>query len=298
LVPLDPNQIINQEKHMTQPLRYFVLVFTLVAAASVVAAQDKSDKKMEKKSGSSLQCRDANEYDHSYGHCEIKEQPVPAGGLITVDGRQNGGISIKGWERNDLLVRAKIETRGPTQAEADSLAQQVRIETVGLNIHAEGPESRDKYQWYVSYEIFVPRRSDLSLTANNGGIAINEVAGKINFKTMNGGVSLRAVGGAVEGSTMNGGLMVELAGASWQGEMLNVTTTNGGVTLRVPENYSAHIETRTVNGNVASEFPLNVPMTERGRLPKAITVDVGSGGPTIRAVTTNGGVHLGRLSAM
>jgi DUF4097 and DUF4098 domain-containing protein YvlB len=283
---------------MTQPLRYFMLVFALVAGTFAVAAQDKSDKKIEKKSGSSLQCRDSNDYDRSYGHCEIKEQPVPAGGLITVDGRQNGGISIKGWERNELLVRAKIETRAPTQAEADSLAQQVRIETAGLNIHAEGPESRDKYQWYVSYEIFVPRRSDLSLTANNGGISVNDVAGKINFKTMNGGVSLRGVGGAVEGSTMNGGVSVELAGASWQGEMLNVSTTNGGVNLTMPENYSAHIETRTVNGNVASEFPLNVPLTDRGRLPKEISVDLGSGGPTIRAVTTNGGVHLGRAGAM
>jgi len=283
---------------MTQPFRYFLLVLALIGCAVSIAAQDKSDKKTEKKTDGSLQCRDSGDYGRSFSHCEIKEQPVPAGGVITVDGKQNGGVSIKGWERNDILVRAKIETRAPTQAEADSLAQQVRVETAGLNIHAEGPASGDDYQWYVSYEIFVPRRSDLSLTAHNGGISVNDVAGKINFKTMNGGVSLRRVGGAVEGSTTNGGVSVELAGASWQGEMLNVTTTNGGVNLSMPENYSAHIETRTVNGNVASDFPLNVPMTDRGRLPKEITVDLGSGGPTIRAVTTNGGVHLGRPSAM
>src|SRR5207245_11456966 len=83
---------------------------------------------------------------------------------------------------------------------------------------------------------------------------------------------------------------------SWEGEMLNVTTTNGGVNLVMPDNYSAHIETSTVNGNVNSEFPLNVPMTERGRLPKEISVDLGSGGPTIRATTTNGGVHVSRAS--
>jgi DUF4097 and DUF4098 domain-containing protein YvlB len=277
-----------------KPLGYLLLALAFAGGAVSAAAQDKSDKKMEKKSGSALQCRDSGDYGRSFSHCEIKEQPVPAGGLITVDGRENGGVSIRGWERNDLLVRAKIETRAPTQAEADSLAQQVRIETVGLNIHAEGPESRDNYQ----YEIFVPRQSDLALKASNGGISISEVAGRINFKTMNGGVSLRRVGGAVNGSTTNGGLSIELTGASWQGEMLNVTTTNGGVNLVMPDNYSAHIETSTVNGNVASDFPLNVPMTERGRLPKEISVDLGSGGPTIRAKTTNGGVHLGRGGAM
>jgi hypothetical protein len=188
-------------------LRFFLLALTVASCAISIAAQDKSNKK----SGSSMQCRDSDYSSRDFGHCEIKEQPVPAGGVISVDGRQNGGIAIKGWDRNDLLVRAKIETRAPTQAEADALAQQVRIETAALNIHAEGPESRDDYQWYVSFEVFVPRRSDLSLQAHNGGISISDVTGKIHFQTLNGGVSLKRVGGAVTGSTTNGGLHVELA---------------------------------------------------------------------------------------
>ena len=276
---------------MTIPLRYALLALALTALAAGATQAQKNNK-------ASMQCGDNNGGDRLIGHCEIKEQTLPGGGAITVDGKQNGGISIKGWDRNEVLVRAKVETRAPTQSEADALAQQVRIDTAGMNILAEGPQSRDDYQWYVSFEVFVPRRSDLSLTAHNGGISISDVGGKINFETMNGGVSLRRVSGAVTGSTTNGGVHVELAGARWEGEMLSVTTTNGGVNLLLPENYSAHIETSTVNGNVASEFPLNVQMTERGRLPKQISVDVGSGGPTIRATTTNGGVHLSKASAM
>ena len=283
---------------MTKLLRYFALVLAIFAGASALAAQDKSKEKFDKKMDESLQCRDSRNDDRLFSHCEVKEQTLPAGGAITVDGRQNGGISIKGWERNEILVRAKIESRAPTQAEADALAQQVRIETAALNIRAEGPESRDDYQWYVSYEIFVPRRSDLSLQAHNGGISIAEVSGRIEFKTTNGGVNLRRVGGAVTGHTTNGGLRVELAGTRWEGEMLNVTTTNGGVNIAMPDNYSAHLETATTNGNVSSDFTLNVPLNERGRMPKEISVDVGSGGPTIRAVTTNGGVRVTRISTM
>ena len=74
--------------------------------------------------------------------------------------------------------------------------------------------------------------------------------------------------------------------------------TNGGVNLVMPDNYSAHLETGTTNGNVKSDFPLNVPLNERGRMPKEISVDIGSGGATIRAVTTNGGVNLSRASSM
>ena len=75
---------------MTRPLRYFLLVLAFVGCTVAVAAQDKSDKKMEKKSGG-MQCGDSGDFRRSFSHCEIKEQPVPAGGLITVDGKQNGG---------------------------------------------------------------------------------------------------------------------------------------------------------------------------------------------------------------
>ena len=281
---------------MTKSLRYFALMLAVFAGAIAVVAQDKSKEKFNKKMESSLQCRDSRDGDRLYSHCEIKEQTLPVGGQITVDGKQNGGISVKGWDRNEVLVRAKIESHAPTQAEADSLAQQVRIETAVLNIRAEGPESRDDYQWYVSFELYVPRRSDLSLQAHNGGISISDVTGRIGFKTLNGGVSLNRVGGAVTGATTNGGVHVELAGARWEGEMLNVTTTNGGVNIAMPDNYSAHLETGTTNGNVSSDFALKVPLTERGRMPKEISVDLGSGGPTIRAITTNGGVRVAKLS--
>jgi len=250
----------------------------------------------QKKSESSLDCREWRGDDRLQSHCEIKEQTLPAGGMITVDGKQNGGISIKGWERNEVLVRSRIQTQAPTQAEADQLAREVRVETAGLSIHAEGPQPREDYQWYVSYEIFVPRRSDLSLQAHNGGISISDVSGRIDFKTLNGGVTLRRVGGAVRGSTTNGGVHVELAGVRWDGEELNVKTTNGGVNIAMPNNYSAHLETSTVNGNVSSDFPMNVPLTERGRMPKDISVDLGSGGSPIRVTTTNGGVRVARSS--
>src|ERR1044072_545065 len=105
---------------MTRAFRYSVLVLAIAGCTFSVVAQGKTDKK----SGGSLQCRDSYNDDRLVSHCEIKEQTVGAGGAIIVDGKQNGGISIKGWERSDILVRAKIETRAPTQSEADALAQQ------------------------------------------------------------------------------------------------------------------------------------------------------------------------------
>ncbi len=260
-----------------------VLIAALVTFTGVAAfAQRDKDR--------SMTCRDNGYYnDRLVSNCEIREQTLaPSGGAIAIDGKQNGGISVKGWDQNQILVRARVQAGAPTAAEAEALGKQVRIETSGSKIHATGPESKRDYHWDVSYEVFVPRRADLSLETHNGGIAIADVNGKIDFTALNGGVVLKRVGGAVRGSTTNGGLMIELAGDRWDGDSMDVSTTNGGVIMSVPEKYSAHIETGTVNGGVNTEFPVTV----KGEVTKQIALNLGSGGATVRAMTTNGGVHL------
>jgi hypothetical protein len=273
---------------MKKWLGYTLLVFAIATLAVGAANAQKRDGSKE----GSMDCRDGGWNDRLQSHCEIREQTVAAGGTITVDAGKNGGVSVKGWDRGEVLVRTRVQAFAPTTAEAEVVAKQVRIET-GSSIHAEGPSSQRDFYWSVSYELFVPRRSDLSLSANNGGIAIADVQGRIQFSALNGGVSLRRVGGNVHGDTTNGGLAIELNGDRWDGEELNVKTTNGGVIMTVPDNYSAHLETGTVNGNVVVDFPVTV----QGRITKEISVNLGSGGATVRATTTNGGVVLKRRAS-
>jgi DUF4097 and DUF4098 domain-containing protein YvlB len=237
----------------------------------------------------SLSCRNQDNYSSDRArHCEIKEQTLTAtGGTLNVDGMQNGGISVKGWERNEILVRYRIQTQAATQAEADSLASQVRVTTTGGQIRAEGPEQGENSHWDVSYEIFVPRQSDLSLRTHNGGISISDVRGRINFEAQNGG-ALKRVGGDVKGETVNGGLSVELTGRNWEGEGLNVKTTNGGLSVSVPDNYSAHLEAGTVNGS----FAVSPALGEVARGAKQLSLNLGSGGSNLRIHTTNGGVSI------
>ena len=268
-----------------------VLIAALVTFTGVVALAQKD--KVKDKDRSSMTCREDSWYnDRLVSNCEIREQTLAlSGSAIAIDGRQNGGISIKGWDQNQILVRARVQAAAPSAAEAQALGQQVRIETSGAKIFASGPETRRDYHWDVSYEVFVPRRADLSLETHNGGIAIADVNGRIDFNAVNGGVVLKRVGGAVRGSTTNGGLVIELSGDRWDGESMDVSTTNGGVIMSVPENYSAHLETGTVNGSVNTDFPVT------GQITKQIALNLGSGGATVRAMTTNGGVNLKKRTA-
>src|ERR1043165_10082255 len=100
---------------MTKSLRHLSLVFALLAlAAATAVAQDKSNKtKFDKKSEPTLECREYRDDQRLFGHCEIKEQTLPAGGPITGDGKQNGAISIKGGGRHMSLSRTKDGNTAP-----------------------------------------------------------------------------------------------------------------------------------------------------------------------------------------
>ena len=132
-----------------------------------------------------------------------------SGGNLTVDGKKNGGISVKGENRSDILVRACVQTWSNTEAEANNLAKSIRIETAGT-VRAEGAD--DEKNWSVSYQILVPRNTNLKLNAHNGGISISDVEGTLEFETKNGGLHLSNLAGDVRGRTANGGVHVELSG--------------------------------------------------------------------------------------
>lgn len=239
-----------------------------------------------------LACSDRGFHEDSLvSHCEMREQNLGAPrGAIQIDPGMNGGVSVNGWDRADILVRARIETAADTDSEARAMTSQIRTASGGGSIQASGPEADQHHRWSVSYEVFVPRQSDVQAKAHNGGIKIADVRGNIQFDTVNGGVTLQRLGGEVHGSTTNGGLTVELAGDRWEGGGMDVITTNGGVKLNVPTNYSAHFETATVNGGLKVDFPVMV----QGRLTKNMSFDTGQGGSTIKVTTTNGGVRITR----
>ena len=68
---------------------------------------------------------------------DLREMTIPAGGTITVDAGRNGGVGVKGEDRNDVLVRACVQTWGTSEEAAKAVAGSVRIGTSGV-IKAEG----------------------------------------------------------------------------------------------------------------------------------------------------------------
>jgi DUF4097 and DUF4098 domain-containing protein YvlB len=264
------------------------LTALLLTAAALASAQqiDNQERKLNCSNGNNSRNND------QASHCEIKEFTIPATRAVNVDGGRNGGVQVKGWNRSEVLVRAQVQTWAPAGMDPRGMVSQIQIQTAGGNVFANGPDFGPKQGWAVSYEVFVPQRTDLSLKANNGGISIHDVIGEIQFDTTNGGVNLARLAGNVRGKTRNGGVSVDLSGDRWQGQEFRAETTNGGVNIMMPREYSAQLETGTVNG----KLNLDVPLPGGVDSSREVSVRVGAGGPVVRATTVNGGVVVKRKS--
>ena len=241
-----------------------------------------------------LNCQDGgwSSYKLLKNYCETRDLilPAPAGRPLTVDAGPNGGITVHGWNGPDVRVRVKIQAWSNTEEKAVARAKSISIATTGNTLRASEPnkDPDSQHGWSVSYEIFVPRETALALNTVNGGISLDNIQSAITFETVNGGVSLASLGGQVKGETTNGGVDIILTGTQWEGKGLDVTTTNGGITWKLPRTYSAQFITSTNMGGIHTALPV----TKSGMFRKELTASLGQGGATVKAVTTNGGIDV------
>jgi DUF4097 and DUF4098 domain-containing protein YvlB len=267
-------------------MRQSLLVLALFAfAAPRLAAQQEPESRSER---FLRNCDDSWDSDRER-FCEVRDfhLRVPERGL-SIDGRENGGVSFYGWDKNEVLVRALISASGDTRTEAQDLAKRINVDTSASRVRADGPPSRRYSHWSVSYEVYVPRKMDLDAETSNGGVHVDGVEGRMQLRAVNGGISIRNAAGDVRAETTNGGVTAELTGTTWKGQGLDLETTNGGVVLDIPRGYNAELETGTVNGGMNIDFPITV----QGSIGRRINTRLGAGGPRVRAITTNGGVRI------
>jgi hypothetical protein len=120
------------------------LIAILAASGQHAAAQQSSAEWLER-------CRDRDGDDDAV-HCEVRESTLSALRELDVDAAPNGGVSVTAWDRSDVRVVARIQARAPTAAEAREIASQIRIETGGGQVSADGPDNRNRRGWSVRTE--------------------------------------------------------------------------------------------------------------------------------------------------
>lgn len=224
-----------------------------------------------------------------------------SGGSIAV-ANVNGSVRVEAWDRDEVRVEAVKRVKSGSRSKAEDVMGriEVAVEQRGdhLEIETRLPRNGDSgfLDWLVgndsnaqvSYEIRVPRSTDVEVDTVNGKVRIAGVAGRVEANTTNGGIEMADLRGSVQAGTTNGGIDVELSEVA-DGRDMRLSTTNGGISLRLPRDVRASVDADTTNGGIDIEG-LDADVRSRGR--RHVEADLNGGGPEIRLTTTNGGIKI------
>ncbi len=223
----------------------------------------------------------------------------------------NGPVEVRTWDQN------KVEIQGTKYASTKEALQLLKVDVSSspdlLEIRSVRPGG-DTSSWRrgnygVSLRITVPRQTHLDkLTTSNGPIKVDGVEGRMRLTTSNGPVDVQASTGELDIRTSNGPVEVtrfsgratvqtsngpiEISALNLDPAVpLRLETSNGPISLRLPEGVNGRVRAHTSNSKVSTDLELTGAERGKGRLEGAL----GNGnGPLFDLSTSNGPIHLTR----
>ncbi len=185
---------------------------------------------------------------------------VKPGGLLTMNIETGGDIEIRGWDRSEVHVLAKINGR-----DADHIDFQVSETSRGVAIRSEYRTRRGRSSSDVHIVVRVPSTFDLDMETMGGDLTVVGVSGRLEGSSMGGDLDLSGLSGIVQMSTMGGD--VTLTDSKVDGK---VSTMGGDVDLR---NVTGTVNGTTMGGDI-SYNNVRSPQTGMG---ETVTVETMGG---------------------
>lgn len=216
---------------------------------------------------------------------ETRTEPLASGAKLWVRNR-NGGITVSGWDKEEVALTAEIRDSEQRRIELAwqrigpdldiaALYQQPRLTlTPGA---ATSPWCR--------MTLNVPRRLLGHFRTTNGEIRVETVVGYVRCETVNGDITVEDVAGEVLAETSNGNLEARDLHARLRGG-----TANGRIVL---ENVDGQVKVETTNGFIRAR---NLDGWGEGITLEstngAIDLELGRASGEIQAETANGSIRI------
>ncbi len=225
----------------------------------------------------------------------------------------NGAITVKGTDGKEVVVIARV--RGQESTRTEGGMRRVPMTATGLSVEEENNQVRvgvDALQRTVDLEISVPRRTSLNLrSVNDGNIHVSDVEGEFDVNCVNGEVTLANVAGSAVAHALNGRVLVTFTRIDAQKPM-SFSSLNGNIDVTFPADLKANVSFRTDNGEVLSDFDVQVqaspatPVVEDGRgkggkyrvkFDKTVNGTINGGGQAIQFKNFNGNIYVRKIGA-
>ena len=236
----------------------------------------------------------------------------------------NGGIQVKGYGGDKIIVEVDKEILAKTQARLEKGKAEIQLGIIDLadtlvlyvkgtcsdfgrgnaryhrgkrdrmgwnyNWSGRGDDCREEYRYSMDFTIKVPYAINLAVsTVNDGDISVENVKGSLYANNINGSIKLTQISGATSVSTINGNIDLE-----YDNNPTSACTyyaLNGDINILVKKGIGASVGFESFNGgfytNVESIEALPVELEKR---PGKAGVEYKISGNRFKI--GNGGVYL------
>ncbi len=213
----------------------------------------------------------------------------------------NGRIFIEGTNSEQVEIVALKEMKDSKSKDEQFLEKvNIRFEQSNgtLKIKVEPQKSvgfLDKLfnlglgNYKVNFEIRVPARFNIKAASTNGRIEIRNVEGKLNVTTTNGKIKAVNVNRVVAVRSTNGDVDVAFKNFPNTSDEIEITTTNGQITVNVPPEARFNLNAFTTNGEITYELKNSQRVKKTNRY---LEIKNGTHLPNLNLRTTNGSIVI------
>jgi DUF4097 and DUF4098 domain-containing protein YvlB len=233
--------------------------------------------------GMALTASATDEWTHTY--------PLADGGEVSIE-NTNGRVDVEPADGATVEVHAERIAKSSTEAGAQELLPRITIsEDIKPSRVAIATAKMSGVMigasFEVRYRVRAPKSASVTVTNANGSITVSSMTGDVVAHGTNGGVTGKNLSGGVDASVVNGSVNVDMSSVG--SHKISLHTTNGAVTLAVPDDAKGDVEATCVNGGITVNG-VKIEVVEQSR--RRIQGKMNGGGTPIELRTVNGGVRI------
>lgn len=225
-----------------------------------------------------------------------RRYPMSPGGRLVLE-NVAGAVAVEASAGRELEMTARRVAKSTSEASAREQLDRVSIVDAAseseVRVTVEYPRFNGLNSVEVEWEIKVPTGVAVDIRNTNGSLRMAGLDAAVVGRTSNGRVQADALTSpSVDVKTTNGRILIDYARPLVDSDRVSIDSTNGGVTLTIPESSRLSLKADLTNG----EFDfVDLPVQASGSSSRHhFEGTLNGGGARVDMSTTNGSVHLSK----
>ncbi len=172
-------------------------------------------------------------------------------------GTFDGAVTVHGWDKSEVMYTATKRAGDEEQLKGISIQTEQQGATLSIVAHSE------EHNGTAQFEVYVPRRSTLHVSSDDGSLNLDGVSGEITLRTGDGSIEVSGGGGQLQVNTGDGRVRV----TDFEGQV-DARTGDGAISL--DGNFNA-LSARTGDGAISLTVPAGSNFTVETNADDSIT---------------------------